>query len=109
MAPAGKVDMQQSNRKMEITTTSATITAPPTSAKVTSIGKGHTYQAGRAEGVGGAKPGLQAWEQQWGLQSTQSALEAVLRWPRPGTQAPHGSRATPAASETVSVCLIWVT
>lgn len=68
--------MQQSNRKMEITTTSATITAPPTSAKVTSIGKGHTYQAGRAEGVGGAKPGLQAWEQQWGLQSTQSALEA---------------------------------
>lgn len=45
MAPAGKVDMQQSNRKMGITTTSATITAPPTSAKVTSIGKGHTHQA----------------------------------------------------------------
>lgn len=45
MAPAGKVDMQQPNRKMEITITSATITAPPTSVKVTSIGKGHTYQA----------------------------------------------------------------
>lgn len=40
MAPAGEEDMQQSDRRTEITTTSATITAPPTSAKVTSNGKG---------------------------------------------------------------------